>query len=593
MTQGLRGLADACRNKVEPALDFCVYEARLLNMSRGRSYSSLPCPALFWFALLLIAGSAVRSALPAPAEADQLFSGSAIPRLRIEIPEKSMEILRAYVWDKSLNGQDRTNVLATVREGTKVYTNVSIHLKGGLGSYRPVDDKPALTLNFDRAAPGQKFHGLEKVHLNNSVQDPSYLSEKICREMFVAAGLPCPRAGHAIVRLNGQNLGLYVLVEGWDKHFLKRNFPGRQGILFDGGYGNEVTNRLEVNTATLTNDWSRLETLGRAAQEPDVAVRLAKLNEVLDVDRFLTFEAMEVMLAHWDGYSMNKNNFRVFDDRTTGRIIFLPHGMDQMFGVFRSTPTSTITPHMKSLVSRSVLEVPEGRERFLQRMSELLTNVFRVEALTNRIQVLAAQVRPALSDNLSALASFNRGAEQLAARITQRARSIAAQLSAPEEPLRFDQAGEAKLTSWKPQRDSGNPSFSSSPSSRPGARYLEIRASGSQAYGSWRTTALLEKGEYQFVGKVQTEGLRSGPGVTRPGVTLRKSGEREAKMVLEAPAWTELRYDFTMPAQADIELLCEFRGGSGRARWELDSLKLIRKATQLPVSQNPKPVATR
>ena len=77
-------------------------------------------------------------------------------------------------------------------------------------------------------------------------------------------------------------------------------------------------------------------------------------------------------------------------------------------------------------------------------------------------------------------------------------------------------------------------------------------------HGSWRTTVLLDQGEYQFVGKVQMEGLQTGPGIARGGVTLRMSGERSAKMVTEASEWTTLTYDFTMPALADIELLCEF-----------------------------------
>src|SRR6266404_583108 len=426
--------------------------------------------------------------------ADELFTNNLVPRLRIEIPADGMAVLRSYEWDKKMNGQDRTNVLATVRDGETVYTNVAIHLKGGLGSFRPVDDKPALTLSFDRFAPGQRFHGLEKIYLNNSVQDPSYLSEKICREMFLSAGIPSPRTGHALVRLNQRNLGLYVLVEGWNKQFLKRHFQECRGNLYDGGYGNDVTNRLEINSGAFPGDWSRLEALGRAAQEPDLTQRLVRMGKVLDLDRFLSFMAMEIMLAHWDGYTMNRNNFRIFDDRGSGHLIFLPHGMDQMFGVFRSTPSSTITPHMKALVSRAVMEMPEGRKRYLERMSQLLTNVFKVERLTNRVQQLAAEVRPALISDPTALVSFNFAAARLVDRMVQRADSVARQLSEPKPALEFDQAGQAKLSGWKPQRDSGNPSFSRNTAARSTVHYLGIRAAGAPAYGSWRTPVLLDPG---------------------------------------------------------------------------------------------------
>ncbi|HEY2952742.1 MAG TPA: CotH kinase family protein [Verrucomicrobiae bacterium] len=521
---------------------------------------------------------------------DDLFTNVLVARLRLEIPPEGMAVLQSYEWNRNLNGQDRTNVLATVREGNRVYTNVAVHLKGGLGSFRPVDDKPALTLSFDRFAEGQRFHGLQKIYLNNSVQDPSYLSEKICREMFLAAGIPSPRAGHARVQLNERDLGLYVLVEGWNKQFLKQHFKDARGNLYDGGYGNEVTNHLELNSGDFPQDESQLQALGRAAQERDLSQRLARMGEVLDLDRFLTFVAMEIMLAHWDGYTMNKNNFRVFHDKSSDRLMFLPHGMDQMFGVFRSTPATTITPHMKGLVARSMVEVPEGRRRYLERMSQLLTNVFKVPALTNRVQHLAAQLGPALADNPVTLVNFSFGVERLVNRMAQRATSVAQQLQEASKPLAFDASDQAKLTEWRPQRDSGSPSFTSNSGGRNGSKALEIRASGARTYGSWRTTVLLDKGEYQFVGRVQTEDLAIGPDVTRGGVTLRMSGEREAKMVEAADAWTTLTYDFTMPALADVELLCEFRGNKGRARFDADSLKLIRKSktTKPAASQNTK-----
>jgi len=92
-----------------------------------------------------------------------------------------------------------------------------------------------------------------------------------------------------------------------------------------------------------------------------------------------------------------------------------------------------------------------------------------------------------------------------------------------------------------------------------------------------------------MVGKVQTQSLGIDAGVTRGGVTLRMSGERNSKMVTRATEWTTLTYDFTMPAPADIELLVEFRGSNGRARFDLDSLKLVRKNSKTVVDDTSAP----
>src|SRR4029077_19593134 len=48
---------------------------------------------------------------------DELFTNVLVSRLRIEIPPEGMAVLQSYEWNRYLNGQDRSNVLATVREG--------------------------------------------------------------------------------------------------------------------------------------------------------------------------------------------------------------------------------------------------------------------------------------------------------------------------------------------------------------------------------------------------------------------------------------------------------------------------------------------
>jgi hypothetical protein len=188
------------------------------------------------------AGAEFQERLPG----DDLFKEECIPKIRIEIPPASLDQLRQH---------PKTYVSGIVREGNVTYNDVAIRLKGGPGSFRPVDDaKPAFTLNFGRTVKGRRFHGLKKLHLNNSVQDHTYLSEKICRELFEAAGVPAPRAGHAAVNFNGRDLGLFVLVEGIDKHFLRRYFKDDGGILYDGHSQSDVTSVMRTNSGEERRD---------------------------------------------------------------------------------------------------------------------------------------------------------------------------------------------------------------------------------------------------------------------------------------------------------------------------------------------------
>ena len=342
-----------------------------------------------------------------PVPALDLFEKAEIPRVRLELSDDAIEKLRT---------SPRQYVIGAVVEGTRRYTNVSIRLKGGPGSSRPLDDRPAFTVNFDQQAPGQTFHGLKKLHLNNSVQDSSYLSEKLCREMFEAAGVPVPRAGHAVVALNDRRLGLYVLVEGVNKQFLKRYFPQTGGNVYDGHSQQDVNQRLRTNSGDAPKDQSRLADLAAAARTSDLDARRLALEKTLDVERFLSFMAVEVIVAHWDGYSLHRNNFRIFHDLSTDRMVFLPQGLDQTF----QRKNIAAMPEMHGLVAKAVLEVPEFRERFRLKESQLLTNTFQTDPWVNRLREVAAQVRrelevsdPSAATNyVSRAASFRRKIQQ-------------------------------------------------------------------------------------------------------------------------------------------------------------------------------------
>src|SRR6185369_10064116 len=117
-----------------------------------------------------------------------------------------------------LRREPRKYVKATLKEDGKVVArDIGVHIKGAAGSFRGIDDKPGLTLNMNKFGTEARFHGMDKFHLANSVQDPSYLSELLCGELFRAAGVPTSRIGHAVVTINGRGRGLYYVKEGYDR----------------------------------------------------------------------------------------------------------------------------------------------------------------------------------------------------------------------------------------------------------------------------------------------------------------------------------------------------------------------------------------
>ena len=502
-------------------------------------------------------------------------------RVHIEIGAKDAETLSQYHWGWPGRGGggngERPEVRITVREGDRVYTNVAMHLKGSAGSFQGLEHKPAMTLHFSKYAEGQKFHGYTKLSLNNSVQDPTYLSEAICREMFVAAGVPAPKVEHATVVLNGRELGMYVLSEGWGKPFLRRYFEDVGGNLYDGGFVRDLDADLEVNSGDDKESRADLDRLIRAARASSGAQRWERLNEVLDVDRFLTFAALEVMTCHWDGYCLNRNNYRVFHDRKTGKMVFLPHGMDQTFGTGRSHPRETIRPQMSGLVARSVLGTPEGRARYLERIASLSAQVFVEEKLTNRLWELARKLQPTLAALSPDAAAWHRTMVQdYADRIGERARSIVEQLAAPDDGpvvLAFDASGTARLTGWRGRitdQESGPVRFERETMGDVPSLRITTQASGGR--GSWRSQVTLESGRYRFEARARTEGVKG-----NGGVCLRISGIQMPLRALDDGVWTDLRFEFELGDEvAEVQLVAELRSAGGSAWFDTNSLRLVR-----------------
>lgn len=304
--------------------------------------------------------------------------------IRIDVDRANLDQLRR---------EPRKHVKMTVTSGDKKWTDVAVHLKGAAGSYRDWNDKPALTLNIDKFnKKNDAFFGLDKFHLNNSVQDWLYLSEAVCSDLCLKNNVPAPRVGHAIVQLGDRKMGLYLVKEGFDKTFLKRHFDDAGGNLYDGGFLMDVDANLELDMGTAC-DWKDLKALAAAARETDQKKRLELLDKLLDLKRFYAFWAIEVLCCDWDGYTRNRNNYRLYKDPKTGKFVFFCHGKDQLF----QNPGDGLVHGWGGLIARRLFETEEGRKQYYATLNALLKKDFTVPELNRTIDAQAARVKAALN----------------------------------------------------------------------------------------------------------------------------------------------------------------------------------------------------
>jgi spore coat protein H len=335
---------------------------------------------------------------------DEIFRQPTLLAFQIDLSEDSLSRLRR---------EPREYALARVRVDGRIYTNVAVHLKGAAGSFRGVDGRPALTLSFSRSVAGRRLFGLRKIHLNNSVQDPSFMNEYLASDLFRAANVPTPRVAFATVELNRRRLGLYVLKEGFTEDFLRCFFSRTDGNLYDGGFLRDVDQDLQRECGRGVDDRSDLKALTAAADEGDPAKRWERLRQTLDVDRFAAYAAVSVMLGDWDGYLLNRNNYRVYFNPADGRAVFLPHGMDQMF----QRTDMGLFPGFNGLVAQGFFDTPEGRKLYENQCRRVFADVFRFERMTNAMAQVADALRPVQPD-------IDRRARELRHQIADRIASL-------------------------------------------------------------------------------------------------------------------------------------------------------------------------
>jgi hypothetical protein len=494
-------------------------------------------------------------------ESDAFFDRGVIPQLRIKLTPKEEQQLRA---------DQRRYVDCTLIENDKTtYKKVKVKLKGAAGSFRNLDDRPALTLKLTKK--GERFHGMDKFHLNNSVQDESYMSELIAAHICRAAGCPATRVTHARVWLNDRDLGLYVLKEGFDEIFLARHFAKPTGNLYDGGFCQDIDAQLEKDAGEGVDDGSDLKALIEACRDGDQTRRWQRVAEKVDIEAFLNFVALELMMSHWDGYAQNRNNYRVYFRADNGKVVFFPHGMDQMFG----DPNFSVFHTPGPIVCSAVFSNPQWQKMYRQRVRELLP-LFDREKLHAQIDAAHARIRPTLAAiGEDRARHFDDRVRDFKNRLNDRQRNIAAQF--PPEPMQFNNQGFAVVEYWHWQP---HPEGDAKLEVRlaEGRKCLAIETGPSnRSTSSFRAKPWLARGSYRFEARAKPTGVVALDGEPASGVGVRQSGGELQNQLTGTTNWQTVSHTFEVNEELrQVELAAELRTKAGSVLFDASSLRVFK-----------------
>ncbi|WP_246597246.1 CotH kinase family protein [Faecalicatena faecalis] len=152
-------------------------------------------------------------------------------------------------WDEFLDScENEEYAVCSVVIDNEAYKNVGIRAKGNtsLSSVAAYgNDRYSFKIEFDHYDDTKNYYGLDKLSLNNIIQDNTYMKDYLSYQMMGYFGVDAPLCSYTYITVNGEDWGLYLAVEGVEDSFLERNYGSDSGELYKpdsmsmgGGRGN-------------------------------------------------------------------------------------------------------------------------------------------------------------------------------------------------------------------------------------------------------------------------------------------------------------------------------------------------------------------
>ena len=193
---------------------------------------------------------------------DRLFDTSKVHTIDIIIDD----------WDGFLETaqSEEYSVCSVVIDGETI-PNVGIRGKGNtsLSSVASMNsDRYSFKIEFDQYDSTKTYHGLDKLSLNNLIQDNTYMKDYLTYRMMDEFGAAAPLCSYVYVTVNGEDWGLYLAVEAVEESFLQRNYGSDYGELYKpdsmnmgGGRGNGQ----DFDMNDFVDQWSGSDTSGETS----------------------------------------------------------------------------------------------------------------------------------------------------------------------------------------------------------------------------------------------------------------------------------------------------------------------------------------
>lgn len=354
----------------------------------------------------------------------------------------------------------------------EAYKNVGIRAKGNtslstvssLGS-----ERYSFKIEFDHYDSSKSYHGLDKLSLNNLIQDSTMMKDYLTYTMMNEFGVNSSLCSYVYITVNGEDWGLYLAVEGVEESFLERNYGSDYGELYkpdsmslgggrgngrDGGFGggpgmgssDVKLQYIDDEPDSYSNIWNNAKTDITEADQKRLIASLKKLSDnediasVVDIEQVIRYFVVHNYVCNDDSYTgMMVHNYYLYEK--DGRLSMIPWDYNLGFGTFGGgNAASTVNTPIDTPVSGGssdrpmlnwIFESEEYTALYHQYFAEFLSSVDTESIINNTYALIKSYVEKDPTAFFT-YEEFELGVETLRQFCSLRSESISLQLNNDE-----------------------------------------------------------------------------------------------------------------------------------------------------------------
>lgn len=346
-------------------------------------------------------------------DGDYFFNAATVHEIRLTFNQTSF-------WDSLIDGKeyaDATGNNVYIQADATIdgapYYSIGVRIKGNSSYNAYPGEKKPFKLKFDEFVYDQEIDGLNKLTLNNGLNDPTMLREKLLLDYSRKQGVIAPRAAFARVYLNEEYWGLYSVVEQIDKTFLGDMYVENNGNLFkgdpmarlqwEGASDTSYYDNVELKTNESINDWSDLVSLINVINNTLPEEFENSLNEVFNTTAFLRNNALNSLFVSLDTYVGMGHNYYIYHNLWTDKFEWITWDANSCFGVFNNGMSISELQELSLFyIKQPSFNLPliakiynneNLSQQYLNHVANFLTDDFTVDYLYGQIDSLADMIR--------------------------------------------------------------------------------------------------------------------------------------------------------------------------------------------------------